>query len=491
MVTFGGADGAGGDALLQRFDVVFPILHGPFGEDGTVQGFLELANLPYVGAGVLGSALGMDKVKMKEVLRYHGLPVTDWVALRRWQWAEDRATALAAAARFGFPCFVKPSNLGSSVGVSKAHDAAELPEAIEEAFRHDEKILIEPAVDCREIEVAVLGNHHPEASVPGEVVPSNEFYDYHAKYLDGRSECLIPAAIAPEQAARCRALAVQAFLALECAGLARVDFFLDRQSGEVLVNEINTLPGFTPISMYPKLWAAERPHLQRADRSPDPAGRRALAGAQRGRPRRRAGLMPVLPLPNVRRVVAVASGKGGVGKTTVTVNLAMALVESGLRVGVFDADVYGPNVPLLLGITRQEGAAAYLPIVRASSEPYIDPIERFGLPADVLRAADGRAGRRPLRPAADRAPRAADDAGRQVGRAGRPPARSPAGQRRAAPHPVGPGAHRRRGGGHHTAGPLPARCRTLARSLPAQPHPDPGDRGEHEHLDLPSLRRAG
>ena len=257
MVTFGGADGpAGGEALLQRFDVVFPILHGPFGEDGTVQGFLELANLPYVGAGVLGSALGMDKVKMKEVLRYHGLPVTDWVALRRWQWAEDRAAALAAAARFGFPCFVKPSNLGSSVGVSKAHDAAELPAAIEEAFRHDEKILIEPAVDCREIEVAVLGNHHPEASVPGEVVPSNEFYDYHAKYLDGRSECLIPAAIAPVQAARCRALAVQAFLALECAGLARVDFFLDRQSGEVLVNEINTLPGFTPISMYPKLWAA-------------------------------------------------------------------------------------------------------------------------------------------------------------------------------------------------------------------------------------------
>jgi D-alanine-D-alanine ligase len=257
MVTFGGADGpAGGAALLQRFDVVFPILHGPFGEDGTVQGFLELANLPYVGAGVLGSALGMDKVKMKEVLRYHGLPVTDWVALRRWQWAEDRAAALAAAARFGFPCFVKPSNLGSSVGVSKAHDAAELPVAIEEALRHDAKILIEPAVDCREIEVAVLGNHHPEASVPGEIVPSNEFYDYHAKYLDGRSECLIPAAITPEQAARCRALAVQAFLALECAGLARVDFFLDRRSGEVLVNEINTLPGFTPISMYPKLWAA-------------------------------------------------------------------------------------------------------------------------------------------------------------------------------------------------------------------------------------------
>jgi D-alanine-D-alanine ligase len=259
MVTFGGADGAGGAggaALLQRFDVVFPVLHGPFGEDGTVQGFLELANLPYVGAGVLGSALGMDKVKMKEMLRYHGLPVTDWVALRRWQWDEDRAAALAAAARFGFPCFVKPANLGSSVGVSKAHDAAELPGAIEAAFRHDAKILVEPGVDCREIEVAVLGNHHPESSVPGEIVPSNEFYDYHAKYLDGRSECLIPADVSPEQTARCRTLAVEAFLALECAGMARVDFFLDRATGELLVNEINTLPGFTPISMYPKLWQA-------------------------------------------------------------------------------------------------------------------------------------------------------------------------------------------------------------------------------------------
>ena len=255
MVTFGGADGAGG-ALLQRFDVVFPVLHGPFGEDGTVQGFLELANLPYVGAGVLGSALGMDKVKMKEMLRYHGLPVTDWVALRRWQWGEDRGAALAAAARFGFPWVVKPATRGSSVGVSKAHDAAELPGAIETAFRHDAKILVEPGVDCREIEVAVLGNHHPEASVPGEIVPSNEFYDYHAKYLDGRSECLIPADVTPAQAARCRALAVEAFLALECAGLARVDFFLDRATGEVLVNEINTLPGFTPISMYPKLWQA-------------------------------------------------------------------------------------------------------------------------------------------------------------------------------------------------------------------------------------------
>jgi D-alanine-D-alanine ligase len=256
MVTFSGGAGDAGEALLQRFDVVFPVLHGPFGEDGTVQGFLELANLPYVGAGVLGSALGMDKLKMKEVLRFHGLPVPDWVAFRHWQWRDDPAAVLREAARFGFPCFVKPANLGSSVGVSKAHDPAELPVALEEAFRHDEKLLVEPFVDGREVEVAVLGNHHPEASVPGEIVPSNEFYDYRAKYLDGRSELYIPAPITPEQAARCRALAVEAFLALECAGLARADFFLHRRTGEVLLNEINTLPGFTPISMYPKLWEA-------------------------------------------------------------------------------------------------------------------------------------------------------------------------------------------------------------------------------------------
>jgi D-alanine-D-alanine ligase len=258
MVTLAGPDGpdGGDDALRQRFDVVFPVLHGPFGEDGTVQGFLELADIPYVGAGVLGSALGMDKVKMKELLRYHGLPVADWVAFRRWQWRDDRDAVLSAAAAFGFPCFVKPANLGSSVGVSKAHDAAELPTAIAEAFGHDEKILVEPFVDGREIEVAVLGNHHPQASVAGEVVSSNEFYDYRAKYLDGRSELFIPAPVDDAVADRLRALAVQAFLALECAGLARVDFFLRRQGGDILVNEINTLPGFTPISMYPKLWEA-------------------------------------------------------------------------------------------------------------------------------------------------------------------------------------------------------------------------------------------
>lgn len=248
--------GSLGGALSEPLDVVFPVLHGPNGEDGTVQGFLEIAGVPYVGAGVLGSALGMDKAKMKEVLRYHGIPVAGWMTLRRWQWREDREQGLRDAGRFGFPCFVKPANLGSSVGISKVHDAGELPPAIEEAFRHDEKILVEEFVDGREIEVAVLGNHRPEASVPGEIVPSNEFYDYNAKYLDGKSEERIPAPLPDDIATRLREIAVQAFSALECAGMARVDFFVTRLDNEIVLNEINTLPGFTPVSMYPKLWAA-------------------------------------------------------------------------------------------------------------------------------------------------------------------------------------------------------------------------------------------
>lgn len=257
LITFAQSHDLDKDTAAELpLDVVFPVLHGPYGEDGTVQGFLELANVPYVGAGVLGSALGMDKVKMKEMLRYHGLPVTDWVALRRRRWREARQVVLGEASRFGFPCFVKPASLGSSVGVSKAHDADELPGAIAEAFRHDEKVLVEAFIDAREIEVAILGNSQPEASVPGEIVPSNEFYDYRAKYVDGKSELHIPAPLSPGLAARVRAMAVEAFVALECSGLARVDCFLQRGTDELLVNEINTLPGFTPISMYPKLWEA-------------------------------------------------------------------------------------------------------------------------------------------------------------------------------------------------------------------------------------------
>lgn len=259
--------GSLGGVLQEPLDVVFPVLHGPYGEDGTMQGFLDLANIPYVGAGVLGSALGMDKAKMKEVLRYHGLPVADWTVLRRYQWQEDREQCLRSASQFGFPCFVKPANLGSSVGITKAHDESELPAAIEEALRHDEKLLVEQFIDGREIEVAVLGNHKPEASMPGEIVPSNEFYDYSAKYLDGKSEERIPAPLPPETAQRVRGMAVQAFLALECSGMARADFFVTHLGGEVILNEINTIPGFTPISMYPKLWAASGlPYSELIDR---------------------------------------------------------------------------------------------------------------------------------------------------------------------------------------------------------------------------------
>jgi D-alanine-D-alanine ligase len=259
--------GSLGGALQEPLDVVFPVLHGPNGEDGTMQGFLDLANIPYVGAGVLGSALGMDKAKMKEVWRYHGLPVAEWAVLRRYQWREDHDACLREASRFGFPCFVKPANLGSSVGIGKAHNAAELPACIEEALRHDEKILVEEFVDGREIEVAVLGNHRPEASLPGEIVPSNEFYDYNAKYLDGKSEERIPAPLPAEITEKVRHMAVQAFTALECSGMGRVDFFVTRLGSEILLNEINTIPGFTPISMYPKLWAASGlPYARLIDR---------------------------------------------------------------------------------------------------------------------------------------------------------------------------------------------------------------------------------
>ena len=251
LIGFNGPPGQ-----MRGVDVVFPVLHGPFGEDGTVQGLLELAGIPYVGSGVLGSALGMDKVKMKEVLAFHGLPVVEWRSFRRWQWREERDHVVSESECFGYPCFVKPANLGSSIGVSKAHDRAELTTALAKAFGHDAKVIVEPAIDAREIEVSVLGNHHPRASIAGEIVPSNEFYDYAAKYLDGKSELHIPASLTVMEADEVRELAVRAFTALECAGLARADFFLDRQTGKWFVNELNTMPGFTSISMYPKLWEA-------------------------------------------------------------------------------------------------------------------------------------------------------------------------------------------------------------------------------------------
>jgi len=262
----GDSDEAGGECALvpsqaakrlRDIDVVFPVLHGTYGEDGTVQGLLELAGLPYVGAGVLGSALGLDKIVCKDVLRANGLPVVDGLPVQRYRWRrEPQALLDAVESRFGYPAFVKPANMGSSVGVTKAHDRAELAEALDMAARYDRRMLVEPAVNAREIECSVLGNDDPIASVPGEVVPCNEFYDYHAKYIDQGSVLHIPADIPDETARLVQAYAIRAFLAIDCAGMARVDFFLCRDTGLLYVNELNTIPGFTAISMYPKLWEA-------------------------------------------------------------------------------------------------------------------------------------------------------------------------------------------------------------------------------------------
>jgi D-alanine-D-alanine ligase len=253
---------------VAELDVVFPILHGPFGEDGTVQGLLDLAGLPYVGAGVAASAVGMDKILFKNIMTAHGLPIAPYVAIKRKAWEGTPEVVVARVeAEIGYDAFVKPANLGSSVGITKAHNQAELRAALDEAARYDRKLLVEKAVDGREIEVSVLGNDAPIASVPGEIVPSNEFYDYAAKYLDGVSELLIPAPIPDETAEQIRELAIQAYLAIDCAGMARADFLLDRQTGQVYVNELNTLPGFTPISMYPKLWEASGiPYAELIDR---------------------------------------------------------------------------------------------------------------------------------------------------------------------------------------------------------------------------------
>ena len=239
-------------------DVVFPVLHGPYGEDGTVQGLLELANVPYVGAGVLASAVGMDKAVMKLVFAAKGLPICDYEVVMKRDWQRDERGILQRVVnQLGFPVFVKPANLGSSVGISKAKHVAELRTAISLAAQFDRKVVIEAAVpQAREIEVAVLGNDEPEASVPGEIIPSREFYDYEAKYLDGASRDIIPAVLAGTLADEIRALAIAAFKAVDCAGMARVDFLLAGDSGTLYLNEVNTIPGFTTISMYAKMWAA-------------------------------------------------------------------------------------------------------------------------------------------------------------------------------------------------------------------------------------------
>jgi D-alanine-D-alanine ligase len=239
-------------------DVVFPVLHGPFGEDGTVQGLLELSNVPYVGAGVLASAVGMDKVVMKRLFAERGLPIVTFIEVLRRQWSADHNRTIGqVGAKLGYPVFVKPANLGSSVGISKVKNAADLEPAIDHAAEFDRKIIIEAAVpNAREIECAVMGNDEPEVSVPGEIIPSREFYDYEAKYLDEGSQALIPASLSDAQTAEVRRLAIEAFKAIDAAGMARVDFLLSADTGALYLNEINTIPGFTTISMFSKLWTA-------------------------------------------------------------------------------------------------------------------------------------------------------------------------------------------------------------------------------------------
>ncbi len=238
-----------------RIDVVFPLLHGTFGEDGTIQGMLEMADLPYVGTGVLASAAGMDKVIMKKLFAEAGLEQCKYTYFTASEWERDNHTLIQDIEEMlGYPCFVKPANLGSSVGISKAGNREELLRAVASAFRYDLKVIVEEFVDAREIEVAVLGNDEPMASIPGEIVSSGEYYDYKAKYIDGKSQTVIPAPLDPELADRIRELAVKSFKAINGTGLCRADFFVRKSDQVVWINEVNTMPGFTPISMYPMLW---------------------------------------------------------------------------------------------------------------------------------------------------------------------------------------------------------------------------------------------
>lgn len=256
---------AQGDLLqcLAELDVVFPVLHGPFGEDGTVQGLLEMADMAYVGAGVVGSAVGMDKGVFKDVMRAHDIPVVDWMIVNRSQIEQDVEQVIQQAMRLAdFPLFVKPANLGSSVGITRCNTRSDLFEGLYEAIRFDRRVLIEHGVaQAREIEISVLGNENPQVSLPGEVLPSREFYSYEAKYIDNRSQLLVPAPLSPELTRRIQDLAVRAYQAIDCAGMARADFLLEKgssagESGSLYLSELNTIPGFTNISMYPKLWEA-------------------------------------------------------------------------------------------------------------------------------------------------------------------------------------------------------------------------------------------
>jgi len=247
-------DGSGGG---QRIDVVFPVMHGTFGEDGTIQGLLDLAGLPFVGAGVLGSAIGMDKDVTKRLLQVAKIPVVPWITVHRREWESGpQNIQTSIEEKFAYPVFVKPATLGSSVGMTKAHSREELAPALNLAAEFATKILVEKCVVAREIEVSVLGNRDPKASVPGEIVPHREFYDYAAKYLEEGSQILIPAQLKPAQLTKIQKFAVDAFRALELNGMARVDFFLEKTGGKIYLNEVNTIPGFTSISMFPKMWEA-------------------------------------------------------------------------------------------------------------------------------------------------------------------------------------------------------------------------------------------
>lgn len=244
---------------LESIDVAFPLLHGPFGEDGTVQGLLELADIPYVGAGVAASAVGMDKALMKAIFRANGLPTVDWMVILRRDWElRPEETIRRIEEAFGYPCFIKPANLGSSVGVSKAHNWDELAQALANAAQYDRKLLAERAAEnTREVECSVLGNDDLVASLPGEVIPRREFYDYQAKYQsDSGTELIVPADLPPQVTKTVQDIAMRAFKAVDASGMARVDFFIERTTNKVLLNEINTIPGFTTVSMYPKMWEA-------------------------------------------------------------------------------------------------------------------------------------------------------------------------------------------------------------------------------------------
>jgi D-alanine-D-alanine ligase len=254
---------------LADVDVFFPVLHGPFGEDGTIQGLFEMADVAYVGAGVAGSAVGMDKAIFKDVMRANNIPIVDSMLVLRSEIEKDIHAVIEKAEKMGaYPFFTKPVNLGSSVGISKCNSRSDLGEGLMEAMRYDRRVLIErAAVNAREIEVSVLGNEHPEASVCGEVLPSREFYSYESKYIDGTSGLVIPAQLPAEVSDRIREYAVRAYTAIDCAGMARADFFVEKDTNNIFLNELNTLPGFTSISMYPKLWEASGlPYAKLVDR---------------------------------------------------------------------------------------------------------------------------------------------------------------------------------------------------------------------------------